>query len=284
MSINVGRIGIVLLQWETHCLGVLHEIMQRTLWLRAGAGAVHLYTASGVVLALLIVLAALEGNAVRALWLGLITLIIDGTDGMLARRLRVSETLPWFDGGRLDDIVDYLTYVFAPVLLLWIVGYLPDGASGVIIAALPLLASSYQFCRVDAKTEDHFFLGFPSYWNVVAFYVIVFNLPPSTVSVIFVICSLLVFVPIRYLYPSRTVAFRLLSLMLTALWLLSYALILLQMPSPHRFVTSFSLLYLVYYVSLSLYLTLRARQEEARSEELETRATTSDQRQMTNDA
>ena len=58
-------------------------------WLRVGAGAVHLYTASGAVLALLIVLAAIDGNAVAALWLGLVALVIDGTDGMLARRFKV---------------------------------------------------------------------------------------------------------------------------------------------------------------------------------------------------
>ena len=71
---------------------------------------------------LLIVLAAIEGEAVTALWLGLVALFIDGTDGMLARRLRVKETIPWFDGALLDDIVDYLTYVFAPVVLLWTTG------------------------------------------------------------------------------------------------------------------------------------------------------------------
>ena len=216
---------------------------------------VHLYTASGAVLAFLIVLAAIQGNAVQALWLGLAALLIDGTDGSLARRFRVSEALPWFDGRRLDDIVDYLTYVFAPVLLLWKLGYLPAGITGVILAALPLLASSYQFCRVDAKTDDHFFLGFPSYWNVVAFYAIVFNVAPITVGAILLVCSILVFVPIRYVYPSRTVAYRWLTLTLTGLWLLCYALILLQMPTPHPLLINFSLLYLFYYVGLSLLLT-----------------------------
>ena len=94
---------------------------------------------------------------------------------MLARRFRVKETIPWFDGALLDNIVDYLTYVFAPIVLLWTTGHLPEGAAGWVVASLPLLASCYQFCRVDAKTDDHFFLGFPSYWNVVAFYVIVLD-------------------------------------------------------------------------------------------------------------
>ena len=142
-------------------------------WLRLRASVVHLYTASGAVLALLILVAAYNGHAVKALWLGLAALMIDSTDGLLARRFRVKELLPSFDGRRLDDIVDYMTYVLAPILLLWSSGYLPAGTFGVALAALPLLASSYQFCRVDAKTEDgaktdHFFLGFPSYWNVLA--------------------------------------------------------------------------------------------------------------------
>ena len=224
-------------------------------WSQFSAAAVHLYTASGAVLAFLMVLAAIQGNAVQALWISLITLIVDGTDGSLARRFRVSEMLPWFDGRRLDDIVDYLTYVFAPILLIWQLNLLPAGITGTIIAALPLLASSYQFCRVDAKTDDHFFLGFPSYWNVVAFYAIVLNLAPMTVGAVLIFCSIMVFVPIRYLYPTRTVAFRSITLTLSALWLVSFVLILAQMPNPSPLLVNFSLLYMIYYVVLSLVMT-----------------------------
>lgn len=227
--------------------------------LRLAGLAVHVYTASGSVLALLVVVAAIDGNAIRALWLGLIALVIDGTDGMLARRLRVKQTIPWFDGARLDDIVDYLTYAFAPMVLLWTGGYLPAGVGGSVLAALPLLASSYQFCRVDAKTDDHFFLGFPSYWNVVAFYVVVLDLSQVATALILVACAVLVFVPVRYLYPSRTVAFRRLNLALTAGWLTTYAVLLTQMPEPHPVVVGLSLAYLCYYAATSLYLTLDRR-------------------------
>ncbi|WP_231134909.1 CDP-alcohol phosphatidyltransferase family protein [Motilibacter deserti] len=224
-----------------------------------GAWAVHAYTASGAAIALLIVLAAFDGDAVRALWLGLLALIIDGTDGMLARRVRVKERVPQFDGARLDDIVDYLTYAFAPMLLLWSGGYLPDGSAGTVLAAVPLLASTYQFCRVDAKTDDHLFLGFPSYWNVVAFYTVVLGLGPTAVTVILLVCSALVFVPIGYLYPSRTVTLRPLSLALSTVWLVTYAVLLVQMPDPNDAVVAVSLAYLVYYVALSLWLTARGR-------------------------
>jgi phosphatidylcholine synthase len=222
-------------------------------WFRLRAVAVHLYTASGAVLALLILVAAFQGEAVRALWLMLASLIIDSTDGLLARRLRVSEALPFFDGAMLDNIVDYMTYVFAPMVLLWSGGYLPEGNAGVVFAALPLLASSYQFCRVDAKTNDHFFLGFPSYFNVVAFYAIVFELGAGALAAMLVVCSLLIFVPIRYVYPTRTIVFRRLSLTLTALWLVSYAAILLQMPEPSPLILGFAVLYLCYYLGLSFY-------------------------------
>ena len=226
-------------------------------WFRLRAAFVHLYTASGAVLALLILAAAYNGNAVQALWLMLAALLIDSTDGLLARRLRVSEALPYFDGARLDDIVDYITYVFAPMILLWSVGYLPEGVWGLALAALPLLASSYQFCRVDAKTDDHFFLGFPSYFNVVVFYAIVFDLGVGAVTALILVCSTLVFVPIRYVYPTRTAAFRRLSLFMTALWLLSYAIILLQMPDPEPLILGFSVFYLLYYLGLSLHLNVQ---------------------------
>jgi phosphatidylcholine synthase len=216
----------------------------------------HAYTAFGSVLALLAVVAAVEGQTVQALWILLAALVIDGTDGTLARRLRVKETIPEFDGARLDDIVDYLTYVFAPMVLLWAGGYLPAGPLGLVLAAIPLVASSYQFCRTDAKTEDHYFLGFPSYWNVVAFYVVVMDLGPGVTTAVLLACAVLVFVPVKYLYPSRTRVLRRLNLALAVVWVALCALILLNQPEPHPVVVGLSLGYIAYYVAVSVYLTL----------------------------
>ena len=238
------------------------DVTPHPLSLRVAGGLVHLYTASGTVVGLLIVLAAIEGETLTALWLFFVALFIDGTDGMLARRFRVKETIPWFDGALLDNIVDYLTYVFAPVVLLWTTDSLPDGPVGWVVAALPLLASSYQFCRVDAKLagstgEDHFFLGFPSYWNVVAFYAIVLSASPTVVAVALVVFSVLVFVPVRYLYPSRMTTLRTTTLVFSTVWAVTYVVLLLQFPDPHPAVVAISLAYLVYYVGLSVFLTLR---------------------------
>ena len=221
------------------------------------AWLVHAYTASGVVLAFLTVIAVMEGDTVRALWLGLATMVIDGTDGMLARFVQVKKRVPWFDGALLDNIVDYLTYAFTPMVLLWSAGYLGEGSSATVLAVIPLVASAYQFCRVDAKTDDHLFLGFPSYWNISAFYVIVLDLQPGAAAAVLLVCAVLVFVPIGYVYPSRTTTLQGLTLVLTSLWLVSYAVLLTQVPSPGVVWLGFSLAYVAYYVVLSLYLTAR---------------------------
>jgi phosphatidylcholine synthase len=229
----------------------------------AAAWMVHVYTATGTVFAMLTVIAVIEGDTVRALWLGLAAMVVDGTDGMLARHLEVKRWVPWFDGALLDNIVDYLTYAFTPMVLLWSTGYLGDGTSATVLAVVPLLASAYQFCRVDAKTEDHLFLGFPSYWNVVAFYVIVMDLGPTAVAVLLMVCAALVFIPVGYVYPSRTDTLRRLTLGLTTLWLVSYAVLLTQLPDPSAVWLTISLVYVVYYVALSLHLT--ARRSRSRS-------------------
>jgi len=175
---------------------------------------------------------------------------------MLARRWGVKETIPGFDGARLDDIVDYITYAFVPMLLLWTGHYLPAGAWGAVLAAIPLIASSFQFCRTNAKTDDHYFLGFPSYWNVVAFYAVVLGLSPAMTAAILVACSVLVFVPIKYIYPSRTTALRALNLTLAAVWLALYAVILIGLPDPSWLAVGLSLAYLAYYLLASIYLTI----------------------------
>ena len=74
-------------------------------WFQVRAFAVHLYTSSGAVLAFFIVLAAIRGDVTQALWIMLVAMIIDGTDGWLARRFHVREVLPWFDGRRLSHQV-----------------------------------------------------------------------------------------------------------------------------------------------------------------------------------
>lgn len=220
----------------------------------------HLYTGLGAVTALLATLAVIAGDYRAAfLWLGL-QIFIDATDGVLARALDVKQRLPQFDGARLDDIVDYLCYAFVPVLLLLHAGLLPE-RWGVAVGALVLLASAYGFGQTAAKvkTVDYFFTGFPSYWNIVALYVFLFRLAPAVNAAILLAFAALVFVPLRYVYPSRTETLSRFTLAFGALWGAVTLWTVWRLPSVDLGLTWLSLTFPVYYFALSAYLDYRSR-------------------------
>ena len=115
------------------------------------AWLVHFYTALGAIVGFFSILAIEQGSFREAFFLMALTVVIDATDGTLARVARVKEVIPWFDGNLLDEIVDYLNFVIAPCFFLVHAGLLPPQDS-LWLAALPLVASAYGFCRTDAKT------------------------------------------------------------------------------------------------------------------------------------
>lgn len=218
------------------------------------AWSVHLFTASGAVFGLLAIIAITREQWMQAfIWMAA-AVLIDALDGALARRFRVKQVLPNFDGGLLDNIVDYQNYVIVPAYFFYAAGLLPE-AFAVVGAALTVLVSAYQFCQEDAKTDDHYFKGFPSYWNVAVFYLFILGLNPWLNLGLIVFLSILVFVPIKYVYPSRTAANQRLTLFLAMIWTLSCIAIMIQYPTPHPALIGLSLLYIAYYVGLSLYHT-----------------------------
>ena len=220
---------------------------------RAAAWSVHLYTALGSVLGLLAIIATVDGRVREAFFWMAAALIIDSSDGTLARAARVKEVVPTYDGSKLDDIVDYLNYVFVPVFFAVQMKMLPESYA-ILIAAMPLLASAYGFCQSAAKTADFFFTGFPSYWNVAVFYLFVGGTTPLTNAVVLVVLSILVFVPIGYVYPTRQPFLRPLTLGLGIVWGVMLLFVLAQMPDHPPGLISVSLAYPVYYFALSLYL------------------------------
>lgn len=213
---------------------------------------VHLYTASSAVFGVWAIFAIFQHEYRLAIYLIMLTLVIDSTDGALARWADVRRAIPWFDGALLDNICDYFTYVVVPVCFMVEAGFLPHP----VWAALPVLASAYGFSRNDAKTPDHFFTGWPSYWNVVAMYFYLIDVRPETAIWVTLLLSAAIFVPIRYIYPSRTRILRPLSLAVLGLWVLGFSFIAVR-PDPRPLWVWLSLLGPAYYVALSLALNLR---------------------------
>jgi len=239
-------------------------------WEVVRAWSVHLYTALGLVAAAGMAWSIVEGGPTgfrHAIGWMILATFIDATDGTLARRWRVRELAPGFDGRRLDDIVDFQTYTSLPLLFLWRSGVVPDEAAGWLLA--PLLASAYGFCQTRAKTEDHFFLGFPSYWNVVAIYLYWLSVywsgrPLWLVLATLLLFSALTFVPTLYLYPSYRGPFSRATQLFCLVWGVVLTLLATdQFEDPVPVIwasTSFP----VYYLLLSWGITIRRWRQSAR--------------------
>jgi phosphatidylcholine synthase len=220
------------------------------------AWLVHFYTASGAVLAFLAVLATFADRYRTAFIFLIASTLVDATDGVLARWARVKEVTPGFDGARLDDIVDYLTFVFVPLLILHRAGHLPEGW-GLAVCAAVLLSSGYGFASLDAKTNDYFFTGFPSYWNIVALYIHAARTPPTFNALLLLVLVALVFVRIGWVYPTRTPVLRGLTNLLGAVWALMMLAVTYRLPDVPGWLLISSLFFPIYYTVLSLWLNAR---------------------------
>jgi len=215
------------------------------------AWSVHLLTASGAVIGVLALLAVGQGNFSRAALLMLVALAIDSVDGTLARASRVAEVVPGIDGRRLDDLVDYLNYVIVPAVFMVASGALPGWGW----AVFPVLASAYGFSQREAKTEDNFFLGFPSYWNVVAIYLWQLGLPPVLSAALVTALAVAVFIPFKYVYPSRTHALWRTTYAGATLWLLALSAAIVWPRSLQEIrLVEVTLLFPAYYLAISLWL------------------------------
>jgi len=144
--------------------------LKKSLFLKRSAGwSIHAFTASGACVGLLALLAIYHNNLLLALWLMGAAIFIDAIDGMFARRVNIKEVVPQIDGALLDNIVDFFNYTLVPCFFLLVTPLLPDYWR-VFCVMMITFSSAYQFTQVDAKTSDHFFKGFPSYWNIAVFY------------------------------------------------------------------------------------------------------------------
>lgn len=238
------------------------------------AWAVHLFTASAACIGVFTLEKIYQHEYTFALWLMAITVIIDAVDGTFARLVGVKNILPKIDGALLDNIMDYLNYVITPCFFLLVKpGMLPPEYTVLIVSAITV-TSAYQFCQDDAKTPDHFFKGFPCYWNIAVFYMYIFNTSMTFNAILLSVFCVLIFVPVKYVYPSRLdylTDSRILKILMhccSALYGVSSFCLLLNYPDTNVFWLTLSLSYIVMYLFLSFYRTyypmIKAKVQSAR--------------------
>ena len=216
---------------------------------RAAAWGVHLYTALGLPIAFVATVALFSGQ-VQLFFVALcLAVFVDATDGTMARRVGVREVLPDFDGRKLDDIVDFMTFAFLPSLALGTLSMFPEGLEW--CAVIPLLASGYGFCQERAKTEESF-VGFPSYWNVGVLYLYLFRTDPWINLAIILGFSALVFVPIHYVYPTKTRFMKRFTIVFGYLWAATMTVLALNLEADwSQSVAVVSTVFPLYYFAIS---------------------------------
>lgn len=226
-----------------------------TAFQRVRGYAVHVYTALGVGAAFLAAaeICAPAPDPRRCFVLLFAAVFIDATDGVLARLWHVKTWAAAIDGRTIDDIVDYLTFTFLPLLLMWRMEWLPQ--PGALWAIPALVASLFGFANRGAKDEARgYFLGFPSYWNVVAFYAGLFGgkdaaLVTGLVTLALAFATVL---PLRFIYPTLAPPrWRLVVLLGAVLWTAALIALLVNYPGGPRWLALLSLTYPAFYTILS---------------------------------
>ncbi|MCI2394353.1 CDP-alcohol phosphatidyltransferase family protein [Aliiroseovarius sediminis] len=178
---------------------------------------VHLFTATGAVIAMLAMLAAVDEKwSLMFLWL-VVAFVVDGIDGPLARRYHVKVNAPQYDGVLMDMIIDYLTYVFIPAFALFKSDLMP-GWTGWFAIIVITFASAIYFADTRMKTKDNSFSGFPGCWNMLV--IVLFATEPNFWILLLLVTALAIamFLPLKFIHPVRTERWRELSLPVALAW------------------------------------------------------------------
>lgn len=217
---------------------------------RTLAWLVHLYTASGGLVGMFALMAVSRGDIQLAFLLLGLACFIDATDGLLARLVRVSEVLPGFSGAQVDNAIDVFTFIWIPIFIMGVEDLLPHP----FWMGVPIIASLYAYGQVNMKSPDNFFLGFPSYWNIVALYMWWLRPGPVAAVLMVVVPGILSFIPTRYLYPSRNFILWKTTWGLALLWMAMIIYLLLIEQPPDKRLVGLSLFFPFYYLILSFFM------------------------------
>lgn len=205
------------------------------------AWSVHAFTTFGIVAGFLALVAVLKNDPFTAfVWLG-VALFVDGVDGSLARKARVAEYTPNFDGASLDLVIDYFTYVAVPALMIYWFNMVPldfifSGSTWSLICAVIIMAvSCYTFANVGMKSSDYYFVGFPAIWNVVVLYFYLFGSGAIVNLISILALAVLTFVPIKFVHPLRVTLWRSITIPVTILWAAMTLSLIISKKFPENF-------------------------------------------------
>jgi phosphatidylcholine synthase len=226
---------------------------------RRQAWAVHVFTTSGIVVGMFALQAVLEHAAQAAIaWL-LVTQLIDGIDGPMARAYDVRSRVPLIDGYVLDLVIDFVTCAFIPAAFLHQFDMLPHDVS-LLLTGLVVFSSAIWFSRTDMMTDDHWFRGFPAAWNLIIPTLFLLETPKSINVLVVVFLCVGSFTNFPSPHPVRARQWRPLTLTVTIMWLASLTGLVIVYPREVMPLQVLLIVPLVYFLVIGL---LRSRETKS---------------------
>lgn len=224
----------------------------------------HLFTTLGAIVGMLALEAVFNGHPKSAMVYLLITQLIDGVDGPMARQINIETTVPKIDGYVLDLVIDYVTCVIVPAAFLHKFGLLPHAIS-LPLASLIVFLSALWFSRTDMMTEDHWFNGFPATWNLVAPTMLLLGTPQLANAIACIgLCALLL-TNVKFPHPVRSEGMRKPTLVVTVAWLVALMWATQRFPTRSVFGKTLLVIALAYFTGLCAWRTRLERERRERA-------------------
>ncbi len=229
---------------------------------------VHVFTATGVVFGLLAIIAISKHQFILAMFWLIIAFIVDGVDGMMARKFKVKEVLPFMEGKNIDFVIDFANYAIIPAYFLYEAFWIINGEKVHVLpniewvkitaVSILLLVSALYYGKEPMVSEDMYFIGFPVMWNAVIYFMFFVTYLPAWINFGFVLFfAILHFVPLKYTYPSQNKKYQILNWVVFIIFIVSTILILWNYPNDQLWMRILSGMYLPFFIWSTLWASFK---------------------------
>ncbi len=229
---------------------------------------VHCATALGAVCAMFGIISVSDHNPRAALLWLIAAQVLDGLDGPVARAWNVQESVPRIDGYILDLVIDYVTCAVVPIVFMYEFNMLPAHSAGAMGAFL-LFSSALWFSRTDMMTDDHWFNGFPSVWNLaIPTMYLVQGIAPTGLNqwinlVVLSILALSQLTNLKFVHPVQVRKFRKMTLTFFVAWLAAMLWLTILLPGDVNLIARLALIIPgLYQLALMVWRTFYAAQSD----------------------
>ena len=220
---------------------------------RAGF-SIHVLTASGALAGLVALQSVIDGHIRAALLWLIVCQILDGIDGPIARKFDVSLHAPHIDGHVLDLVIDYVTCVVVPTVLLIRMDVVEPRLT-MTISGLILITSALWFARTDQETEDVWFNGFPAMWNIVIPTFILLGTSQRYAAMICIVFCIAQLTMVKFPHLVRVQALRPATYTATVVYFGAFILLSAQYPNGPQWAQNIILVCPIYLVAIVVWRT-----------------------------